>query len=157
MVGRILGTKMCIDGKQYEYWPAGTTPPAGGVTPIAAGMGGEGTPGDFSQVAALLQGIANVVDAELTYQGVYRNANVPIPAGKTNYLVDFGFPVRLFELDSMYPITIRLNDSSADEIPLDYQRTPFELPDIPAGLAFSKIFVTNTNTVDITIKVFAMG
>ena len=162
MAGRILGTKTCIDGKQYEYWPAGTTPPAGGITPQVAqqisqqvvASGGSA----IDRIGALLQGIANVVGAELTYQGKYRSTKAfLIPKGKTNFPIEFGWPVRLFRLVTPYPITIRLNDTTADEILLDYQTTPFNLKDLPAGLAFSTIYVTNPNNTDITIEFFAMG
>ena len=105
----------------------------------------------------VLTQILNLLAPEFTYIGGYRNTTLTIPAGQTNYEVDLGFPGRVFRLDTEFPITIRIANAQADQIYLDYQTAPFDLPNIPAGLSFSSFFVTNQSTTPITLNLFAMG
>jgi hypothetical protein len=154
-MARILGTEQCIGGYKYKYQPAGwrTTPLQQASTDAAA----EATTSTTTDAGSILQAIASVVDPELTYLGAYRNVNMAIPANQTNYLVDLGFPARVFRLDTQLPITLRLNNTQADQIYLDYQTSPFDLPDIPAGLAFQQLYFTNASSQAIAVSIFAMG
>ena len=114
--------------------------------------------GDLEQIVAMLQSLYNTLVPEYTYRGLYRyTQNLVIPANKALYEVDIGFKARIFNLDTKFPVTLRINDSNGDQIFLDYQTSPYKLEKIPVGLAFDKFFITNRNTQDIKLTLFAMG
>ena len=146
MAGRTPGERKCIGGKQYEYVPV-----SGAMEPTQAAT-------NDALVVNLLQLLVDTYEYENTYQGMYRYLpNLLIKAATTNFPVKIGFPVRLFYLTTAYPITLRLTSPVGDEIPLSSATSPFVLEDIPRGLAFETILITNAASSDITISIFAMG
>ena len=110
------------------------------------------------QAVLLLQEINKTFEFENTYKGMYRNiVDLPIKAATTNFPVNIGFPCRLFYLTTAYQITLRLTSASGDAIDLNTTSSPFQLNDIPRGLAFETVLITNASASDIKISIFAMG
>ena len=149
--GRVPGERKCVNGKEYEYVPV----PGATVTKEPAQAA---TIDALVAQVKLLQTLVDTYEFENTYKGMYRNiTDLLIQAGKTNFPVDIGFPVRLFYLTTAYPITMRITSPTGDPIALSSATSPFVLEDIPAGLAFQIILITNSAATDITISIFAMG
>ena len=151
MAGRLPGERKCVNGKEYEYVPvpgaAVTKEPAQAATIDAL----------VAQIK-LLQTLVDTYEFENTYQGMYRNiTDLLIKAATTNFPVNIGFPVRLFYLTTAYPIIMRITSPTGDPIALSSATSPFVLEDIPHGLAFETVLITNTASSDITISIFAMG
>ncbi len=148
---RLLGEKKCIGGKVYQYYPA---------TPENS----QQAPEQQTELTKALLDMANsmismsqYVIAELSYSGVYRNLAYPIPGNSVNYLIPLPFPVRSFRLETNATLILRLQDSQNDAINLSNTNSPFVLNSIPAGLSFSEVYITNQNSNEITINIFAMG
>ena len=147
------GDKKCIGGQEYEY-----VPPTTKSTSVDGAVDVSTLSQMINQMAGDAQELAAILTAEFTYTGAYREVpSLQIPANRENYQVDIGFPARTFRLNTEAPIVIRLGSTQADAISLDHQTSPFELSDLPAGLAFATFYVTNANTVPITVDLFAMG
>ena len=110
------------------------------------------------QAVALLQEINKTFEFENTYKGMYRNiVDLPIKAATTNFPVNIGFPVRLFYLTTANPIILRLTSPTGDEIPLTSATSPYQLENLPAGLAFETVLISNNSANIVTISIFAMG
>ena len=164
------GDKVCIGGRMYEFVPS---------VEIAAVPYGQEVPGYYADTGvpapADTTGLPQTLEAGLTalnasvealkqavvpfynYVGVYRSLKQVIPANYSNYRIEFGFPVRQFYFDTPALLTVRLNSPTADPIDADSASSPIQLNDLPNKLAFTTIFVTNANPVDIVPYIFVMG
>jgi hypothetical protein len=166
------GDKICIGGRTYEFVPAVE------LTGLAAGQDipgylsdvglaesvEESTAYDTTTVTGLLSLIQGAVEETrksvvdfYNYVGVYRSLKQTIPKDFSNFEINFGFPVRQFYFDTPALLTVRLNSPTADPIDVDSASSPFALNDLPNKLAFTKIYVTNANPVDIVPYIFVMG
>lgn len=166
------GDKICIGGKTYEFVPAGEggslrgAPQAaipGYLSEVAdTGIGGTVDTSDMEStlqdIRTAVVAIAQAVNPFYDYVGVYRSLReVVIPGRYSNFEIDFGFPVRQFYFDAPAALTVRLNASTSDPIEVDAASSPFALNDLPNKLAFTKIYVSNENPVDIKPYIFVMG
>ena len=168
------GDKICIGGRVYEFVPAVE------LTGVAAGqdipgylsdVGMAGTAGAGVSAAydnTTVEGTLAIIQAAVeemrksvvdfyNYVGVYRSVKQNVPKNYSNYEINFGFPVRQFYFDTPALLTVRLNSPTSDPIDVDSASSPFALNDLPNKLAFTKIYVTNANPVDIVPYIFVMG
>ena len=163
------GDKVCIKGRTYEFVPAIeiSNIPAGQRIPgyladtgaVSTGeYTGEGTVEDsLAALSASVEEIRKTIVGFYDYVGVYRSLKETIPKNYSNYKIDFGFPVRQFYFDTPAALTVRLNSPTADPIDVDSASSPLALNDLPNKLAFTSIYVTNANPVDIIPYIFVMG
>ncbi len=164
------GDKICIGGKIYEFVP---------TVEISSVIAGQSIPGYLAdtgvpastyeetvtrdlettmiEILAVLNELKTTVVGFYDYVGVYRSVKEVIPKNYSNYEINFGFPVRQFYFDTPALLTVRLNSPTADPIDVDSASSPIALNDLPNKLAFTKIFVTNTNPVDVAPYMFVMG
>lgn len=148
----IIGERKCIDGKQYQYFPASEE-----------NLAGTETAGEASLTAALqdmstyMIAMAQYVIAELSYQGLYRSATLTVKKTTTNQEFELLFPARSFRLSCASPIILRIGNTGNDPINISNSNSPFNLDGLSAGLAFTKFYITNNNTVDVDFQLFAMG
>ena len=164
------GDKVCIGGRMYEFVP---------TVEIAAIAYGQDVPGYYADTGvvattgttdvtqtledgivtlnAAVEALKQAVVPFYNYVGVYRSLKQVIPANYSNYRIEFGFPVRQFYFDTPALLTVRLNSPTADPIDADSASSPIQLNDLPNKLAFTTIFVTNANPVDIVPYIFVMG
>jgi len=151
MSDRITGERKCIDGKEYEYITRTNGTRTNNDQTSSASL--------LDQILTVLKAFASLFGYENSYEGQYRNiVDFPIKANTTNFPINIGFPVRLFYLTTAYAITLRLGTNvNGDPINLTSVSSPFELQDLPHGLAFDTILVTNPSSSDIAITIFAMG
>jgi len=130
-------------------------------TGVAATMDTTGVPqtleAGFATLNTAVEALKQAVVPFYNYVGVYRSLKQVIPANYSNYRIEFGFPVRQFYFDTPALLTVRLNSPTADPIDADSASSPIQLNDLPNKLAFTTIFVTNANSVDITPYIFVMG
>lgn len=165
------GDRICIGGKTYEFVPAveggslqGTTIP-GYLSEIADTDYVGGSVAGASDMDSVLKEIRDAVVAlaqnvnpYYDYVGVYRSLReVVVPGNYSNFEIDLGFPVRQFYFDAPAALTVRLNSATSDPIEVDAASSPFALNDLPNKLAFTKIYISNENPVDITPYIFVMG
>ena len=168
------GEKICIGGRVYEFVPAVE------ITGLSAG---QDIPGYLSDVGmeepsvsgssaaydnTTVEGTLSIIQAAVeemrksvvdfyNYVGVYRSVKQTVPKDYSNFEINFGFPVRQFYFDTPALLTVRLNSPTSDPIDVDSAASPFALNDLPNKLAFTKIYVTNANPVDIVPYIFVMG
>jgi len=164
-----IGDKVCIKGRMYEFVPTVeiSSVPAGSLIPGYLESTGEmasmsaGVPqtleSSIASLTAAVEALQQAVVPFYNYVGVYRSLKQTIPKNYSNYRVEFGFPVRQFYFDTPALLTVRLNSPTADPIDADAASSPIVLNDLPNKLAFSTIYVTNSNAVDITPYIFVMG
>lgn len=162
ITSRILGSRKCISGAVYYYSIPGVN---GQQTQVGTAVPSSSSPASSSDISSLLAQLAQdaqtlvpLLIAEESYTGAYRELpTYQVTANQVNFEIDLGFSARTFRLNTLYPIIIRLGSTQGDQIPLDYQNSPFELDDLPAGLAFSTVYVTNNNNFTVPLDIFAMG
>ena len=151
---RIPGERKCIGNREYEYVP----PPGNFIKPANGVVTPDVTVSILDQIAAVLRGIAAIFEFENTYKGAYRNIiDYTVKATVQNDPIAIGFPVRVFYLTTAYPLTLRLGSPLGDKILLSSASSPFQLEDLPKGMSFDTIYVSNDAVTPITITVFAMG
>ena len=149
----IPGQRQCVGGKEYMFVPV-----SGVVHKDEATSANAAVVDVLVQAVALLQQINRTFEFENTYKGMYRNiVDLPIKAATTNFPINIGFPVRLFYLTTANPIVLRLTSPAGDEIPLTSATSPYQLENLPAGLAFDTVLISNASTNIVTISIFAMG
>lgn len=152
MADRIPGERRCIGGREYEYVPVPRK------TPVTEETAQVETVSVLDQILTVLKSFAALFGYENTYTGAYRNIlDYSVKATTQNDEIKIGFPVRLFYLTTAYPITLRLGSTLGDKILLSTANSPFKLEDLPKGMSFDKVYVSNDAATAITISIFAMG
>lgn len=163
------GDKQCIGGRIYEFVPTveiATVQPGQEVPGYYADTGEVSSSSEPSTLSleetlrnlnATVEAIRAAVVPFYDYVGVYRSVKQVVPANVANFAIEFGFPVRQFYFDTPALLTVRLNSPTADPIDADSASSPIQLNDLPNKLAFTKIYVTNANPVDIMPYIFVMG
>jgi hypothetical protein len=163
------GDRVCIKGRTYEFVPtveisgalAGQRIPGyladTGLVSTEESTAGTTVEDSLAVLSASVEEIRKAIVGFYDYVGVYRSLKETIPKNYSNYKIDFGFPVRQFYFDTPAALTVRLNSPTADPIDVDSASSPLALNDLPNKLAFTSIYVTNANPVDIIPYIFVMG
>ena len=155
----------CINGIRYKYeniprfvTPQGEVTPEVGYSPSASDLNTE------EYQLSLLERVANATEAiaiELAkvnaWRGSYRHLQIVVPAMEVNFSINWGWPARVFVLNSTYSLSIKLINANQDEFETSGSSPEIKMTDIHHSLAFSEIYVSNLSAVDAKVDIVVFG
>jgi len=110
-----------------------------------------------ARAADATEAIAIELARQNNWVGEYRKMDVKVPAMEVNYEISWPFPARVFILESVYSLGIKLGSTSGDSIPVDSEKSSIQMFDIHHMMAFDKVFATNLSAVDAIASLTIFG